>query len=94
MSAGSLPLRPRRKKPRSRGWQGLARGLTSSVSTTDQTVTLTDLCNAASVTPARFVSATARGCCQMGQSCVLLALQQMELPKDIEAAVSEFFVLA
>ena len=57
-----------------------------------RTVTLTDLCHAAGVTRAQFVSATVRGCCQVGDCCVLLALQRMKLPKDVEEALSEFFV--
>ncbi len=55
-------------------------------------VSLTDVCVGAGVSRARFVSAAARGSCLEGHSCVLLALQQMELPEDIEAAVREFYV--
>lgn len=55
-------------------------------------VTLTDLCHICGVTPARFISAAARGSIQVGHACVLVALSIMDLPKDVELAVHECFV--
>lgn len=54
-------------------------------------VTLTDLCRACGVTLADFIGAAARGCCMAGNRCVLIALQRMELPEDVEASVSKWF---
>jgi hypothetical protein len=54
-------------------------------------VTLTDLCFVCGVTPADFLAAAARGCCQAGDRCVLIALESMVLPRDMELAISKWF---
>jgi hypothetical protein len=54
-------------------------------------VTLTDLCRASGVTPARFIAAAARGSVQTGHFSVLLALSIMDLPEDVKLAVREWF---
>jgi hypothetical protein len=54
-------------------------------------VTLTDLCRVSGVTPARFISAAARGSVQAGHFCVLLALSVMDLPEEVKLAVLEWF---
>jgi hypothetical protein len=56
------------------------------------TVTLTDLCRVSGVTPARFISAAARGSVQVGHFCVLFALSIMDLPEEVKLAVREWFV--
>jgi hypothetical protein len=53
-------------------------------------VTLTDLCRASRITPATFIEAAAAGCCQAGDRCVLIALQKMDLPEDVELAVNRW----
>jgi hypothetical protein len=53
-------------------------------------VTLTDLCHACSVTPASFIGAAAKGCLRVGDRCVLMALQGMELPDDMARAVRKW----
>ncbi len=53
--------------------------------------TLTDLCHVSALSRADFIGAAARGCCQAGDRCVLIALQNMELPQDVELAVCEWF---
>ena len=55
-------------------------------------VTLTDLCYVSRVTPARFISAAARGSVQVGHACVLMALSMMDLPEDVKLAVQEWFI--
>jgi hypothetical protein len=53
-------------------------------------VTLTDLCKFTSVTPARFIAATARAGYEIGNACVILVLCSMEdLPSEVELAVYE-----
>ena len=55
-------------------------------------VTLTDLCHVCHVSRATFIGAAVSGCCQAGDRCVLIALQKMDLPEDVELAVSKWFV--
>ncbi len=50
-------------------------------------VTLSDLCHACSVTRAEFVGAVAQGSVRDGHATVLVALQGMDLPEDVELRV-------
>ncbi len=54
-------------------------------------VTLWDLCHACSVTRAVFVGAVAQGSVRAGHATVLLALERMDLPEDVQRVICKWF---
>jgi hypothetical protein len=55
-------------------------------------VTLWDLCHACSVTRAEFVSAVAQGSARAGHATVLVAIEGMDLPEDVQLVIRRWFV--
>jgi hypothetical protein len=55
-------------------------------------VTLWDLCHACSVTRAEFVGAVTRGSVRAGHATVLVAIEGMDLPEDVQRVICRWFV--
>jgi hypothetical protein len=55
-------------------------------------VTLWDLCQACSVTRAEFVGAAAQGSVRAGHATVLVAIEGMDLPEDVQLVIRRWFL--
>ena len=55
-------------------------------------VTLWDLCHACSATHAEFVAAVTQGSVRAGHATVLVALQGIDLPDDVQLVIRRWFV--
>jgi hypothetical protein len=55
-------------------------------------VTLWDLCHVCYVTRAEFVRAAVQGSVRAGHASVLVAMQSMNLPEDVELVIGRWFV--